>query len=258
MIHVGDCIEWLEGLPDASVDHCITDPPYSEHVHAKSLAAPLKVRNATARKNIRPQPRKRDLGFVSLTPALQRDVALELARVVRRWVLIFCDPEAIGTWRYALAGAGLDVVRVGVWIKPNGAPQFTGDRPGTGYESIVIAHRKGRKRWNGGGTHAVWTHPIATGSYGAERVHATQKPLPLMLELIELFTEPGELIVDPFAGSASCGVAALRRGRSYAGCEIDPVAAALAAEQIAAEGEGVTVAARRAGQLPLLAAPVPT
>jgi site-specific DNA-methyltransferase (adenine-specific) len=255
LMHVGNCIEWLEQLEDASVDHCITDPPYSEHVHAKSLSAPLKVRNATKRKNVRPQPRKRDLGFTSLTPALQRDVAIELARITRRWVIVFCDPEAIGTWRFALAGAGLDVVRVGVWIKPNGAPQFTGDRPGTGYETVVIAHRKGRKWWNGGGKHAVWVHPIATGGYGRERVHSTQKPLPLLLELIEQFTDPGELVIDPFAGSGSTGVAACRLGRRFAGAELDPDMAALAAEQIAAEGEGLSVTCRRAGQLPLLAPP---
>lgn len=255
MIHAGDCLEWLASMADASADHCISDAPYSEHVHSKSLrSGDRNARQAKAHGRTRKpsgQPRKRDLGFASLTPQLMDDVACELARVVKRWVAIFANVELAPAWWWALQGAGLDYVRTCVWVKPNAAPQFTGDRPSAGWEAVVLAHRKGRKKWNGGGRSGVFVHPIETGHYGRERVHSTEKPLPLMLEMIELFTDPGDLVIDPFAGSGSTGVACLRRGRLFAGAEIDEAMAHLANERLAAEGEDSTLRDRRAGQLSL-------
>lgn len=42
------------------------------------------------------------------------------------------------------------------WVKPDGKPQYSGDRPGIGYESIVACHAPGRSTWNGGGSHGVF------------------------------------------------------------------------------------------------------
>ncbi len=261
LIHMGDCVEWLEAFPDDSVDVTIMDPPYSKHVHEKSLRAPMgkastraahaTMRDQTARRKLRRAPIARDLGFDAMTPELQRNVAIEVARVTKRWVVVFCDPERISTWRFDLAGAGLECVRVGVWIKPNGSPQFTGDRPGTGYECLVIAHRPGAKHWNGGGHHAIWTHPIDTGNYGRERINKTEKPLSLMLELVRLFSDPNELVIDPFAGGGTTGVAARRLGRRFLGAEVDEAMAHTANERLLAEADQQTLAARRAGQLPM-------
>jgi site-specific DNA-methyltransferase (adenine-specific) len=71
-------------------------------------------------------------------------------------------------WRHAskFEEAGLPLVRLGVWIKPNGAPQFTGDRPGTGWEAVAILHRSGKKKWNGGG---LSTFSFTDGVVGIEK-----------------------------------------------------------------------------------------
>ncbi len=72
----------------------------------------------------------------------------------------------------------------------------------------------------------------------AVRIHPTEKPVQLLRYLIRLVSDPGDTILDPFAGSASCGEAALREGRAYVGCEIDPeyhAAASQRLERIAAE-----------------------
>lgn len=148
-------------------------------------------------------------------------------------------------WADAFKDGGANVRRLGVWIKPDGMPQFSGDRPGMGYESIVFAHAKGRSAWNGGGRVGVFTHnkndPDRSG-------HDTQKPLPLMLELIELFTDPGDLVVDPYFGSGTTGVAALRLGRRVIGVERDPRYAAAARERLEAESRGLSLRDARAGQ----------
>ena len=126
-------------------------------------------------------------------------------------------------------------------------------RPGSWAESIQLSHRKGRKRWNGGGSGNVFQHPVVANCSGHrfDRVHTAQKPISLMLELVELFSDPGEVVFDPFAGSGTTGVAALRLGRRFIGIELDETCAELARERCAAEVEQSTLEARRAGQVPL-------
>lgn len=250
LIHVGDCLEWLATLGDDSVDHTITDAPYSEHVHAKSMRSSERT-NHRRKQRVVKQPSKRELGFSSLTPALQRDVSCELARVTRRWVMVFANVELVSPWIFALQGAGLDYVRTMPWIKPNGAPQLSGDRPAAAWECIVLAHRKGRKRWNGGGKRGYYVHNIANGGTASGRVHTTEKPISLMMELVTDFTDAGELVIDPFAGGGTTGVACIRLGRRFLGAELDEAMGRSANERLAAETEDSSITARRAGQLPL-------
>ena len=57
---------------------------------------------------------------------------------------------------------GLRGIRFGIWVKPNGAPQFTGDRPASGWEAIGIWHNEKTKlQWNGGGHSAAWNFQAA-------------------------------------------------------------------------------------------------
>jgi DNA modification methylase len=67
--------------------------------------------------------------------------------------------------------------------------------------------------------------------------HQTQKPLALMETLVRLFSDPGELILDPFAGSGTTGVAAVRLGRRFLGWEMNPEYAEIARKRIAAARE---------------------
>lgn len=253
----GDCLAVLPMLPDRSVGHVITDPPYSDYVHAKgwrgaTLGDARGDHAGGATSNGACFARARELGFDAITQEGRGAVARQAARLVRRWSLLFCDVESSGNWRTAVLGAGLQHIRVGLWIKLGATPQFTGDRPATGAEAIEIAHPKGRKKWNGGGTHAVWTHAIELNRGGVNaRVHTTQKPLPLMLELVELFTDPDDLVLDPFAGSGTTGVACLRLGRRFIGIEKDPTYAAVARERLEAETQGLSLRDARAGQIPM-------
>jgi site-specific DNA-methyltransferase (adenine-specific) len=122
------------------------------------------------------------------------------------------------------------LVRLGIWRKPDGSPQFTGDRPGMGWEAIAICHRPGRKRWNGGGRHAVWEYPKGNNRTG----HPTEKPLRLFADLVRLFTDEGETVCDPYMGSGTTGVACVRHGRRFVGIEIDPRFYAIAEKRITA------------------------
>ena len=229
-LHLGDCIAGLATLGDKSVDHVICDPPYGERTHTNH-----RVGATRAHKGISASPsRSKDIGFAPLTAEQMRGCAEQFARVVRRWSIMFCEIEQGSDWRLELERAELDYVRTGAWVKPGSTPQFSGDRPAAGFEAIVIAHAKGRKRWNGGGKHGLWTHPIVKPQCG-DRLHTTQKPLALMKELIEDFTSPGDLILDPFAGSGTTGVAARMLGRRFIGWELSPAYHAIACRRLSGE-----------------------
>ncbi len=79
---------------------------------------------------------------------------------------------------------------------------------------------------------------FAPGETGA---HPTQKPVRLMQALIELTTQPGQLVLDPFCGSGSTLVAAKLTGRNYLGFEISTEYASVAVNRLAEEKHGQTI-----------------
>ena len=207
-IYHGDCRELLPEVASfdghSCVDHLITDPPYSAHTHSKQwIGAALTdgdARVSTAHKG---------LGFDALTPAVRDFIAWQASKLVARWALIFSDIESAHEWREALTP--LEYVRTLIWDKVDGAPQFTGDRPAAGAEAIVVAHRAGKKHWNGGGQRNVLRFAV-NGERG-DKPHPSTKPEPLMSELVRLFTDEGDVILDPFGGSGTTAVAAKKHGR---------------------------------------------
>lgn len=235
----GDCAAVLERL-EAPVDHCVMDAPYSEWVHDQEKKSGRR-RDGTARLS--------PIGFDALSNELRSAVSGQCGRLVRRWCLVFADGESAHLWRQSFADAGLRHIRLGAWVKPDSSPQFSGDRPAAAFEAIQISHGAGeRPRWNAGGKRGVWVYGIER----EEREHDTPKPLPLMLDLIADFTDPDDLVLDPFAGSGTTGVACLRLGRRFLGVEKSPKYAALARERLEAESQGLTLRDARRGQLPLL------
>ena len=194
------CSDNREVLPLIErVDHVITDSPYEAEAH-------------TLQRRVKRGATDEPLSFERLSFELREYCAQQFARIARRWVLCFCQAEAIEAWRIALVAGGANYRRACVWIKPDGMPQYSGDRPGMGYESIVCAHAPGRSRWNGGGRHGVFVFPKMAGE-DYRTGHETQKPKALMRELVRLFTDPGEVVLDPFAGSGTTGVACRELGR---------------------------------------------
>jgi site-specific DNA-methyltransferase (adenine-specific) len=210
-LHHGDCLEILRTLPSGSVDCVVTDPPYSEKTHAGARAS----------------IDKKLIGFSHISQEDLRAVLVECGRVCRRWVVATVD------WRHIKdledsPPAGLRFVRFGVWLKTNGAPQFTGDRPATGWEAIVYLHKDGEKlAWNGGGHHGSFVLPKVNGK------HPTTKPLPMVEKWINWFTAEGDTILDPFMGSGTTGVACVQTGRKFIGCEIDEKYVEIARRRIA-------------------------
>lgn len=240
-----DNSEVLPLLGDKSVDHVITDSPYAAAAmkNARSAESIKKRRDGVVY----------DFGYSALTDSQRDAVSEQIARVVRRWVVSWCDIESAGSWRETLTAHGLRYIRTAAWFRENGAPQFSGDRPAQDIEACVIAHAAGEKlRWNGGGRGGSAKGPIVN-SQADEREHSSPKPLWLMERQILDFTDPGDLVLEPYAGSGTTMAAALRNGRRAIGIEIDCAFAKLAHDRCASEDRGQSLREYRAGQLHMFA-----
>ncbi len=226
-VDCADNADVLPAMPPKSVGHVIADPPYDTKTHAGARTTDATGAGMDAGIDFAP------LSSLSFVP--------QLLTVSARWVLAFCALEQLGPYAEA---AGDAWIRSGIWDRIGSMPQITGDRPAQGAEGVAIMHRGGRKAWNGGGKKALWSFLTERN----DRAHPTQKPLPLMLELVELFTDPEDIVLDPFCGSGTTGVACLRLGRRFIGIEKSPEYAAVARERLEAESKGLTLRAARAGQ----------
>lgn len=239
-----DCLHVLPWLPDKSVSHVLTDPPYEAEAH--TLQRQVKVEGGGG---VYGKVGARPLDFAPITANERVDMAAHTARVASGWALVFCQAEGISPWRDAFAAAGARWRRAGIWVKPDAQPQLSGDRWAQGYEAIAsVWCGQGRSRWNGGGRSGVFVHCKQDTANGKKAPHPTTKPINLMLELVGLFTDPGEVILDAFAGSGTTGVAALRLGRRAILIERDAKYAAIARQRMEAERRGQNLKEYRAGQ----------
>lgn len=200
---LGDCCEVLPLLD--RVDVIISDPPYGDDATHSGHLSKIKLKNQA--------PARQELGFHGITESQCVVMATDWVNKAERWVVFTAE------WKFmhALDDAGV-LVRFGIWRKPDGAPQFTGDRPGTGWEAVAICHRPGKKVWNGGGGHAFWSFPKGENKSG----HPTGKPLGLFIRFVKEFSDAGDIVLDPYMGSGTTGVACIKTGRRFIGIENDP------------------------------------
>ena len=220
-IYHADCREVLSGL---AWDVVIQDPPFEAEAHTKQR----RVKRGGGVREIE------SLGFEAMDEDTRAAVARELGRTPR-WVLTFCQIEAAPIWREAYENlGGLNYRRTCIWVKPDGMPQYSGDRPGMGYETLLAMHAKGASRWNGGGRHGVFTVNKADGwTNGAP--HPTTKPERLMKLLAGLFSDKDDVVLDPFMGSGTTLRAAKDIGRRAIGIEINERYCEIAAKRMAQE-----------------------
>lgn len=198
-----------------AVDHVLMDPPYEEHMHAAKRRQKLRRSQRKIRSDGYRDPEPLNFGSIEkLRPVIVDPLVVSCAG----WFIAFCTPEGIAPWRDAIEAAGARYKRACFWEKPDAAPQFNGQGPAFGVEPFVTAWcGSGVSRWNGGGRRNLFTH--ATNQPDRDGLHPTEKPLPLLAELVTLFTDPDQRIFDPFMGSGTTGMAAVRCGRRFVGIE---------------------------------------
>lgn len=221
-LHNADCLETLPTLPEASVDLVLTDPPYGIGQFAKRRGANF----GTIRKN-----NFADAGWDDATRAEWRNLMAgcftRLARVVRPGgsVVMFMAKEKMGELVELALSSGFYYKTIGVWHKTNPIPrnwelQFVGSNEAW----LYLTYKQKTGTFNNSGR-LVPVFIETTCPAPSERKcgeHPTQKPERLMAWFVELLSNPGDVVLDPFMGSGTAGVCAKRAGRSFIGVEKDP------------------------------------
>ena len=233
------CGRWQDVLSDVSeCDAVITDPPYSPKSHSGFRSADdyqahyrqnLNGRRTQWGKDGQKRHGGASYGGIPYSP-IDRHQAMELAGMyLPLWWVIFGDHISFGIWEHALRTYDWYTFAPVVWWRTGGTPRFQGDGPASAVEQILIARVKTQTKC--GSLPGIYVHPQVKGN-AAEKVLKGQKPVPLMQEIIRDYSRPGDLIVDPYAGSGTTLLAAAIEGRREIGAEMDPNTFELAVKRL--------------------------
>ena len=207
-LYCGDCLDIMPTL--GLIDHVVSDPPY-EQVSQDRIGG-IK-RNDGGRVTSK-------LEFQGIDLIRDRFCGI-MKESCTGWGLCFCTSEGVALWRDAIERANIKYKSPMIWIKPDAMPKFNGQGPALGHENIVSCwFGSGVAQWNAGGKRGVYTH--CTNQKTRHGVHPTEKPISLMVELLNDFTNSGQTILDPFMGSGTTGVACVKTGRKFIGIELEP------------------------------------
>ena len=234
----GDSYAWLRSLPDNSADALITDPPYSSGGAFRSDRSGSTAVKYTSGDNPDPDfhgDNRDGRGFLAWA-------ALWLAesyRVLRDGspVCLFTDWRQLPTMTDALQAGGFIWRGIAVWDKTEGARPQKG-RFTSQCEYVVWGSRGPMPLDRGVGCLPGVLRQMPPAA--ADRHHQTAKPVEVM-EWICRIAAPDSLILDPFAGSGSTGVAALLSGHRFAGCEMSDHYRRVAGERLDAALSGEVI-----------------
>jgi site-specific DNA-methyltransferase (adenine-specific) len=210
-----DAVDWLRTQRSESIDLVITDPAYESLEKHRAIGTTTRLKHSKASSND---------WFQVFPNARFSELFHEIFRVLRRntHFYLFCDAETMFIAKPEAERAGFRFWKPLVWDKVT---------IGMGYHyraryEFILFFEKGKRRLTNLGIADVICVPRIRGGHPAE------KPPEVSEVLIGQSSQPGELVADPFMGSASVGVAALTLNRRFAGNDLNPQSAVFAAQRL--------------------------
>jgi len=204
IIHA-DCLHILPQLPTGSVDFVLTDPPYLANYTSRDGRS---IKNDDNDAWLHP-------AFAHMYRVLARD----------RFCISFYGWPHADRFIAAFRAAGFRLVGHLVFPK-----RYTSSTHFLRYQhecAYLLAKGNPEEPAYPIGDVIDWT-------YSGNKLHPTEKPVSALLPLIETFSQPGSLVLDPFSGSGSTLYAAKSLGRRYLGIELDATYHALAMRRLSA------------------------
>jgi len=199
----GDAVTWLRTLPNESIDLVVTDPPYESLEKHRAIGTTTRLKHSKASSND---------WFEIFPNARFGELFAEIYRVLKKntHFYLYCDPETMFVAKPLAEAAGFKFWKQIIWDKV---------QIGMGYHyraryECILFFEKGKRKLNDLGVADIITCPRIRGGYPAE------KPPRVTTVLLEQSTQPGELVIDPFMGSGSSGVAAVGIGRNFMGNDL--------------------------------------
>jgi site-specific DNA-methyltransferase (adenine-specific)/modification methylase len=208
----------LKTLPAECVDLVFTDPPYYQY----------RAQNVSGLKNHKDVVTEFEFdGFRSETEYLQflEDVLAECFRVSKQGAAgyLWCGDDFVSYINRTVERVGFQFRKVIHWHKTNPFPAiYTRKMYANSMELLVHFSKGSPKTWNHKPVNEMHNFIESPICMGRERTkHKTQKPLKVCLPFIEISSNAGDLVLDPFLGSGSTAVAAKMLNRNYLGFEIN-------------------------------------
>jgi len=230
-----DAVAWLDTLAPESLDLVVTDPPYESLEKHRAIGTTTRLKQSKASSNewfqIFPNSRFEEL-FAAVYRALKDDSHFYL----------FCDQETMFVAKPIAEKVGFKFWKPLVWDKVT---------IGMGYHyraryEFILFFEKGKRRLHDLGIADVITEKRVLNGY------PTEKPVAVSEVLVQQSSDEGFIVADPFAGSGSTGVAALRHGRLFAGNDVSSLAIETSRARLLAEGGVEEQVCSHAGAQPQL------
>lgn len=214
VLRMGDSREWLKRIPDNYVDLILADPPYNISKYSTGNI-PLPGRSAI----------NNDLAQWDKVEFRPAEWADEFVRIIKPNgnIFVFTSYNQIGKWHECMDGR-FTTTQFMVWHKTNPAPKIFKNGFLNSCELIFCMWNKGHK-WNFSNQTDMHNHIEGPICMRPERLsnpkHPAQKPLYILKKIIGVATDENDIVLDPFMGVGSTGVAALSMLRRFIGFELE-------------------------------------
>jgi len=203
----GDCLEKIKEIATSSIDLILTDPPYG-----------IDVDNAHTYGRMTVTDTRFEDGDHETFDLIDK-ILKEMFRVLKddRHMYLFCGIDKVPTILKLLVKHGFEPHHLPlIWDKGSGSYPSQQTSYVHSYEAFIHV-QKGRRKLNGSPRDIFPIKRVPAG----RKIHPTEKPTELLRDLIELSSLPGEVVLDPFAGSGATLVAAKETNRRAIGIELD-------------------------------------
>ena len=217
-----EAFTFLRELRANSVDLALTDPPYT---------ISRKTGFANAKNGVERFAVSMDFGKWDREQIDLKALAENLYRVLRQGgtAIVWYDIWKLSHLAEAMAAAKFRMLRLLFWEKTNPVPlNMKATYLSNSREAAIVGVKGSKPTFHGEYHNGVYgeyhngVYRLPIPRHNGHRVHPTQKPLDLFIELVETHSKKGDFVVDPFLGSGTTAVASVRTGRRFAGCDIDP------------------------------------
>ena len=208
----GGCMEYMRTLEDESIDLIVTDPPYptTSRGHAGNSGGMLQ-------KEINKKGKVFEHNNIDCT-----EYAPEFYRVLKDGSHCYVMTNHINLIKMlnVFTDCGFHFIKSLIWNKGN---KIMGQYYMSQFEYILFFRKGYGKKINNCGTADILSVPNKkTKDANGKNIHDTEKPVELMKILIENSSNKGQIVLDPFMGIGSTGIACIKADRKFIGIELDP------------------------------------